>query len=1088
MSDKFTTLPIDKLLKLIFNEENNKNEIFGIPKHIFSARNYPELGTNIFEKPLSIPLGVAAGPHSQLAQNIISAWLCGARYIELKTIQTLDEIEVAKPCIDMQDEGYNCEWSQELKIEESFHQYLNAWIIIHILNHKFNKTQLTGTQFNMSVGYNMEGILKENVQWFFAKMDNCKAELEDKIKQLAPIYPAISKLNIPSKLSNSITLSTMHGCPPEEIEQIANYLIEKRKLHTFVKLNPTLLGADKLRDIINKENKFETNIPDEAFRHDLKHDDAIPMIQRLIEKAKNIGVEFGLKLTNTLESVNHKTVFSDADGMMYMSGRALHPLSVNLVHKLQNEFKGELNISFAGGADCFNFADLVTCGVSPITVCTDILKPGGYGRLPQYISELQNAMKNANANSISEFILKTANKTDLIEAQLANLEAYVNNLEHNVEYKKQGFKYPSVKNSKKLDFFDCISAPCQDGCATKQDIPDYLHFTAEKEFDKAFETILKRNSQPAITGNICDQLCQQKCIRLNYDDPLLIREIKRFVEENHTQDGYPSKLPMNGKKVAIIGAGPTGLASAFYLLLNGFVVDIYEQKNKVGGMVSGAVPYFRLDNDKINNDFNRVKQLGAEFHFNANIDKAKFSNIHETYDYVHIAVGAQKSAKLGIANENTNGVIDALNFLYDARLQKGNILGKNVAIVGGGNSAMDAARSAYRLVGENGSVTVLYRRRIKDMPADLGEIHAVIEEGIEIIENCAPLEILIANNVLTGIKCAKTKLVKNGTARPKPVIIENSEHDLAFDIIIPAIGQELAIDFVSDDQLKAHPNTLETKLKNVYIGGDAYRGAATAIKAIADGRKISETISKKANVTTNSFSELKKEISYNDLMAKRYIRQKGQVPIESDIADRQNFKPVSFTLNKEAAIKEAARCLQCDLVCSVCVSVCPNRANYMYEIEPVSYNLQKAKLEDDKMTIIDDKLFSVKQKYQIINIDDFCNECGNCTTFCPTSGSPYKDKPKFYLTTKSFNNATDGYFFTNLPNKKVLIYKEHGGMRTIEKSNNEWIYETDHVYAKFKCSDFSINEVKFKTPCVKQAHFTVAAEMSVIFESTKYLY
>ena len=218
MSDKFYPVSIKQLLQLIFKEYNKSQTIFGIPEELFFNPNKNNLfKLEQFNKEINSPLGVAAGPHSQMAQNIIGAWIIGARYIELKTIQTLDELEVAKPCIDMQDEGYNCEWSQELKIKESFNEYLNAWILIHILNHKFGWNKNIGTIFNMSVGYNLEGILQDNVQWFFNKMNDCRTELTEKFNEIREFYPEIDSIEIPAQISDNITLSTMHGCPANEI-------------------------------------------------------------------------------------------------------------------------------------------------------------------------------------------------------------------------------------------------------------------------------------------------------------------------------------------------------------------------------------------------------------------------------------------------------------------------------------------------------------------------------------------------------------------------------------------------------------------------------------------------------------------------------------------------------------------------------------------------------------------------------------------------------------------------------------------------------------------------------------------------------
>ncbi len=260
MPAKFYPVPLSHLLKLIFHELEGENSIFGLPKELFFIPgDNRALKTEIFGHSLHSPVGVAAGPQSQMAQNIVAAWLMGSRYIELKTVQTLDELDVPKPCIDMQDEGYNCEWSQELTIKESFNEYLNAWIIIHILNHRFGWGKDPGTVFNMSVGYNLQGIINDNVQWFLDKMSDCGEELARKTEEILDIYPDAAGLDIPSRISDNITLSTMHGCPADEIESIAAYLIEKKKLHTLVKLNPTLLGPEMLRDILNNRLGFKTS-------------------------------------------------------------------------------------------------------------------------------------------------------------------------------------------------------------------------------------------------------------------------------------------------------------------------------------------------------------------------------------------------------------------------------------------------------------------------------------------------------------------------------------------------------------------------------------------------------------------------------------------------------------------------------------------------------------------------------------------------------------------------------------------------------------------------------------------------------------
>ena len=384
MSKEFSRISIERLCSWILKEYDETDQIFGIHKDLFfTPKNTDRFTMKRYGQYLESPIGVAAGPHTQMAQNIIAAWLCGSRYLELKTIQTLDELNVSKPCIDMQDEGYNCEWSQELKLDESYDEYLNAWIMLHVLRHKFGWSNENGLGFlfNMSVGYNLEGVLKSNVQKFLDKMENSEVELKEKLAIVKKYYPDVDKIDIPSKLSDNTTLSTMHGCPPDEIEKIAMYLVKERNYHTTIKLNPTLLGAKHLRHILNDKLGFETNIPDEAFGHDLKYPDGIKIIQNMLRASAEKKLDFALKLTNTLESVNHKDIFPSNEPMMYMSGRALHPISTNLVAKLQNEFDGILDISFSAGADTFNLPKLIASGVKPVTVSSDILKPGGYGRL-----------------------------------------------------------------------------------------------------------------------------------------------------------------------------------------------------------------------------------------------------------------------------------------------------------------------------------------------------------------------------------------------------------------------------------------------------------------------------------------------------------------------------------------------------------------------------------------------------------------------------------------------------------------------------------------------------------------------------------
>jgi len=412
-SDKLYTCDIETLLSWILKDEEG-GRIFGIEKELFFVpKDTDPFRMQRYGQLLETPVGVAAGPHTQLSQNIIAAWLTGGRYMELKTVQVLDELEVTKPCIDMGDEGYNCEWSQELKLDQSFDEYLNAWIILHILKDRFGwgEPDEPGFIFNMSVGYNLEGIVSPTVQRFLDRMGDCSSEKAKKIERIAAFYPRVKDLRIGDCMSNNVTVSTMHGCPPDEVEKIGRSFVEERKLHTTIKLNPTLLGDDEVRGILNDKLGYKTEVPDLAFDHDLKYPDGVALIRSLLDSAVESGVEFNIKLTNTLETTNEDQELPDSEQMVYMSGRSLHPISINLARKLQDEFEGELDISFSAGISCANVAEVLACNLKPITTCSDLLKPGGYGRLSQYLENLSDAFDEAGAADIDEFIVARSGST-----------------------------------------------------------------------------------------------------------------------------------------------------------------------------------------------------------------------------------------------------------------------------------------------------------------------------------------------------------------------------------------------------------------------------------------------------------------------------------------------------------------------------------------------------------------------------------------------------------------------------------------------------------------------------------------------------
>ena len=1082
MNDKLYPVSIQHLVKWMLSELNG-DQLFGIQKDLFFTPDESDpFRMQRYGQMLETPIGVAAGPHTQLSQNIIAAWLCGARYMELKTVQTLDELEVSKPCIDMQDEGYNCEWSQELKLKQSLDEYLNAWIAVHILKDYlgWNSNQGVGVIFNMSVGYDLAGIMRPNVQQFMDRMENSQDLLNEKLNLIESIYPNIKNLNIPARMTDNITLSTMHGCPPDEIERIATYLIKERKYHTAVKLNPTLLGPEHLRQILNHDLGYEASVvPDEAFEHDLKYPDALNLINNLQTHADKTGVEFGLKLTNTLEVQNHRPVFPENETMMYLSGRALHPISINLAAKLQKDFNGKLDLSFSAGADAFNVADILECNLRPVTTCTDVLKPGGYTRLGQYLDNLQQAMQDAEAENLGKFILGSDDESqDINKSGLNKLMEYAKRVIHNPHYHKHSHHFDSIKTARHLGTFDCISAPCVDACAADQNIPEYLYHTSQGDFDKAFEAIQDTNPLPGVTGNVCDHLCQLKCTRNNYDSPLLIREIKRFVTEHEITKINTPNVSGHGHEVTVIGAGPAGLSCAYFLAKQGIHVDVYESKSFVGGMVSGAIPEFRLSDETINLDIDVLKNLGVNFHFDCPVGPDLYKQIQESSDDVFIGVGAQRALTLGVEGENLSGVLNPLEFLAEVRLGARPDLGQNIAIIGGGNTAMDAARTSLRLAGESATVSVIYRRTMSEMPADIDEIEAALAEGITFHELIAPLS-FEGDGQVKQIHCQKMELGEpDASGRRRPVPLDCEFLKFPVDTVIPAIGQAISVDFIGEDDLQVNYATCTTAIPHVYAGGDAVRGASSVINAIGDGQIAARHILHSIEASPARPKNAPRLISIDDLKKKAANREYGITPPLADHDKSKEFPEVHRTLTRAEAIEEASRCLLCDDYCSVCVGVCPNLANLTYMVEPVKYDVHEIEVIGKEQITKNTGYLELNQEPQILNIGDFCNECGNCTTFCPTAGDPYLDKPRLHLSKQSYHESNTGYLISD----NSILMKNENYEASVIHQNGDYLFSSPLVQVSFDGASKKLNFFKSENGKVSTRE---PLEMIVLYENLK---
>lgn len=1062
-------LPFPKLLRWALSELKNNGAIFGIPRALFYEPKDELFSTEIFGERLATPIGPSAGPHTQLAQNIVAAWLCGGRFIELKTVQILDDLEIPRPCIDAADEGYNVEWSQELRVSQAAQEYIHAWALIHILRRAlgWEKSSL-GTVFNMSVGYNLEGIKSPKIQGFLAQLSDARETIAEVREVLRQGFPEYGDVEIPTTISRSVTLSTMHGCPPHEIEAIAEFLLE-RGFHTFVKLNPTLLGKDRVMRILHDHLGFrEIHIPDEVFEHDLEYEKALPLIRRLREKARGLGLTFGVKLTNTLAMANHRRVLPGEE--IYMSGRALYPITLNLFWRLFSDLDGDIHVSYSGGADAWNLPTLISCGALPVTGCTDLLKPGGYARFGQWLEELRQAMHRSGARSLEEF---SKNRAE-------NLRRAAEESLRDLRYKKAFFLGELPKISDGLSFFDCIAAPCVAACPAQQDVPEYVGAIAAGDPRASLQAILARNPLPAVTGYVCPAFCEKRCTRWNYEKPVSIRALKRFSAENAKIE--LEKAPPTGHKVAVVGAGPAGLSCAFYLALAGVEVTVFEASSEPGGMISLA-PEFRLPKEALRSDVERIEKLGVKFLYNSQV-RSVTELLGRGFDAVFLAPGFPNEPKLGIPGEEGPGVYGALDFFR--LLQRGERpdLGKKVVVVGGGNTAMDAARAAWRLTGR--PVTVIYRRTRAEMPAHPEEVEELLLEGNELLELATPVKILREGGKVAGVLCVRNRLGAPGLdGRPRPEPLPGTEFKVPADAVIVAIGQQPEIRFfdgtgllLSEGRVGVDPDTGETNLYRVCAGGDAVRGPATVIEAVADGRRAAFAILKKLGLPLPSLSV---PTFPQDYLALKERKARKVWPFGPEFLPRQkrrNFKPVELSMSFEAAQKEAFRCLQCRTLCDKCVEVCPNRANVPYFVTTGTFRVPIVAMENGSLRVVREEAFIVTQERQILHLDDLCNDCGNCATFCVHEGKPYRDKPRLFFDRETYEKEEGNAFFLE---GGELRRREGGAEMVLRRTQTGFLFEDQDLEAQFS-SDLLLQELRAKRPFSGEKSLRPALEMALILE------
>ena len=908
MSDIMRPIPFSQLMNWVIEEHKTQDAIFGVRKMVTTNQ---EGALPIFDERIETPFGPAAGPNTQLAQNIVASYVAGSRFFELKTVQVMDGEELSKcvnkPCIVAQDECYNCEWSTELEVPQAFAEYVKAWFACHLIAREYGLGSPDGFVFNMSVGYDLEGIKSPKVDAYIEGMkdasgsevwNECRTWALANLDKFEHVDAAFVE-SISARVSNSITESTLHGCPPAEIERIATYLITEKGLNTYIKCNPTLLGYEFARQRLNELGFDYIVFDDTHFREDLQWADAVPMFERLIALCAERGLEFGVKLTNTFPVDVTRNELPSTE--MYMSGRSLFSLTIEATRRITEQFDGKLRISYSGGATVYNIRALYDAGIWPVTLATDVLKPGGYERFSQMAGEFTDLDGKPFAGVSLEAV--TAIQTDSLTNPL---------------YKKPLRPLPDRKVAGKSPLSDCFTTPCRTSCPIQQDIPAYLAAVDEGRYEDALNIIIERN-------------------------------------------------------VAVIGGGPAGLATAFFLTRAGVPVTIFEARDSLGGVVRHVIPEFRIASDDISHDAELCLAFGAKVQLNARVDSIDELKDQGFTDVV-VATGAWMPGSAGLGE---GAELDVLEFLEAAKKGEKLELGEDVVVIGAGNTAMDAARVAKRLAGVK-NVRLVYRRTKKQMPADEEELDFALADGVEFCE-------LLAPKALNGavLTCDVMELGEPDASGRRSPVATGETVELPATTVICAVGEGNDASLYDaagvEHDRRGRLAATSTGVEGVWAAGDCRRGPATVVEAIADAAEVARAI---AGVDFNRYADCNEQAGREDTCYER----KGSL-----CRDKRNCTKT--------------RCLGCGSVCEVCCDVCPNRANVAIKVPGLA-------------------------KHQVVHVDGMCNECGNCAVFCPyQEGRPYKDKLTLFWSEQDMENSeNEGFLAVDEDHFKVRVA---GTVRTV---------------------------------------------------------
>lgn len=533
--------------------------------------------------------------------------------------------------------------------------------------------------------------------------------------------------------------------------------------------------------------------------------------------------------------------------------------------------------------------------------------------------------------------------------------------------------------------------PCRLACPAELDIPLYCSLISQGKYKEALHVIRERIPFPASLGRVCFSPCETSCHIVKIDDqPMMIKALKRFVGDMEVKNEiswHPRKSSNNLKSIAIIGSGPAGLTAAYFLSLRGYDVNIFEALSVAGGMLAVGIPDYRLPKSILQHEINVIINLGVKITLNSRVGKdITIDELKNKYAATFIAIGLHANKKLNIPGENLEGVIYGIDFLRQANLGENVFLGNRVAIVGGGNAAIDSARTALRTGSKD--VVILYRRTRSEMPAYDEEIRDAEEEGIKFNFLTAPIRVLGNHEKLTGIECIRMELgIIESDGRRRPMVIKGSEFSLEVDALVPAIGQaiessiieETRINITQNGTIEVNPNTYATNIDSVFAGGDVVSGPASVIDAVAVGRKVAESIDRYLG-GDGIFSVRDSAIENEPFLQNEWLPIGDRIGLDCLLPSERidNFSEVYRGLSEEQAIIQAKRCLRCDFPiivksseccgCLLCVLRCSFKEGGNFNLSTSKINVQR--------------LVNAESEFKPL-LSEECDNCGLCVRYCP---------------------------------------------------------------------------------------------------------